>query len=130
LKQEKHVARLAGLRVAVRLQALRADLLHHALHRRIDRADREVPGLEVLLQQLVAGARHCRHHAVRADRDHAIGILEAQRRRAEPSLGIRVQRLHEVADEARSCGRPGVKPGSSSQHHTTTSAAFSISSTL
>ena len=36
----KHVAGLAASPDRVRLQALRADLLHHALHRRVDRADR------------------------------------------------------------------------------------------
>ena len=40
----------AGHRVAVALQALRADLLHHALHRRVDRGDRAVVGAEIALQ--------------------------------------------------------------------------------
>src|SRR4051794_12239861 len=34
----------AACRVVVALQALRADLLHHALHRRVDRGDRPVVG--------------------------------------------------------------------------------------
>ena len=38
LKQEKTTRLHAGRGIAVHLQALRADLLHHALHRRVDRA--------------------------------------------------------------------------------------------
>src|SRR5262245_62654505 len=40
----------AAFRIAMDLQALRADLLHHALHRRVDGGDRLVPGLQVLRQ--------------------------------------------------------------------------------
>src|SRR5438045_7518289 len=36
----KNVACPAGRGIGLRLQALRADLLHHALHRRVDGADR------------------------------------------------------------------------------------------
>src|SRR5207237_9150584 len=36
VEAREDVAHLAGRRVTMRLQALRADLLHHALHRRID----------------------------------------------------------------------------------------------
>src|SRR5271154_2007481 len=39
-------ALFAGVRVLELLQALRADLLHHALHRRVDAPDREVPRVE------------------------------------------------------------------------------------
>src|SRR5687767_4444091 len=45
------VAGLAGVRVDVGLQALGADLFHHALHRRVDGADRPVVGLQVRLQR-------------------------------------------------------------------------------
>ena len=38
----EHDRPLARLGIDVRLQALGADLLHHALHRRVDRADRAV----------------------------------------------------------------------------------------
>src|SRR5262245_19302456 len=65
----EHIAGLARLRVAVRLQTLRADLFHHALHRRVDRADREVPRLQVRLQYIVARLGHAGHHAVGADGD-------------------------------------------------------------
>src|SRR5690349_5074860 len=37
----------AGARIDVLLQALRADFLHHALHRRVDAADADVIGLEI-----------------------------------------------------------------------------------
>src|SRR5512134_3848033 len=40
VEAREHVAHLAGRWVAMRLQALRADLLHHALHRRVDRCER------------------------------------------------------------------------------------------
>ena len=50
--------------------------------------------------------------------------------RPQLAAAIGLDRLDDVADKARSCGRPGVKPGASSQHQTTQSAACSISSTL
>src|SRR5688572_14861656 len=43
----EHVRGLARRGIAVRLQALRADLLHHALHRRVDGADAAMTGLEI-----------------------------------------------------------------------------------
>ena len=43
VEAREHVADFARGRVAMRLQTLRADLLHHALHRRVDRAERHVP---------------------------------------------------------------------------------------
>ena len=49
----EHHRPLAGRRIDLRLQALGADLLHHALHRRVDRADRGVAGL----QQTAPGRR-------------------------------------------------------------------------
>src|SRR6185503_3629382 len=41
------VGGLAGSRIDVRLQALGADLFHHALHRAVDRADGDVGLLQV-----------------------------------------------------------------------------------
>src|SRR5260221_1276877 len=38
---------LAGHRIAMELQALRADLLHHALHGGVDRSQRAMLGLQV-----------------------------------------------------------------------------------
>ena len=51
LKQEKTKRLLAGDRIDVPLEALRADLLHHALHRRVDAADRDVVGREERLER-------------------------------------------------------------------------------
>src|SRR5437764_958398 len=64
----------AARRVVMALQALRADLLHHALHRRVDRGDRAVVRAEIALQHGAAGLTHRRHHAVRADRDDAVHL--------------------------------------------------------
>ena len=44
---------LAGDRVDVALEALRADLFHHALHRRVDRADADVRRVEVRREDAV-----------------------------------------------------------------------------
>src|SRR5262245_18546682 len=60
--------------IAMDLQALRADLLHHALHRRVDVGDRLVPGFQVLRQHAFARVLDRRHHAVGADRDHAVDL--------------------------------------------------------
>ena len=57
----KYPAGFSAHRIAVRLQALRADLLHHALHRRVDRTDR--PGFRCGAN--VVPARHRRHHRSR-----------------------------------------------------------------
>src|SRR2546423_11281997 len=43
----KDIAQLAADRIAMRLQALRADFLHHALHRRVDRCNTAMRSLEV-----------------------------------------------------------------------------------
>src|SRR5260370_35651460 len=62
----------AGYRVAVALKALRADLLHHALHRRVDRGDRAVVGAEIALQTRLPRFGDGAHHPVRPDRDEAV----------------------------------------------------------
>ncbi len=51
----EHDAPLAGRGIDLRLQTLRADLLHHALHRRVDRADRGVARAQEGGQQRRAG---------------------------------------------------------------------------
>ena len=63
---------LAGLRIHVLLQALRADFLHHALHRRVDAGDGHVARLEVGRQHTMPRGFDGRHHAIRSDRDDAI----------------------------------------------------------
>src|SRR5215813_8528816 len=50
VKAGKHHGLGAGLRVALQLQALRANLLHHALHRRVDRGNRQVIRAEIMLE--------------------------------------------------------------------------------
>jgi hypothetical protein len=57
--------------------------------------------------------------------------IEADRPHS-PSVALRVRdhRLHDVADEGCGPAAGRVKPGSSSQHQTTWSAAASISATL
>src|SRR4051812_7374762 len=55
--------------VVMALQALGTDLLHHALHWRVDRRDRAVVRAEIALQRGAARLAPRRHHAVRADRD-------------------------------------------------------------
>ncbi len=112
----------------MRLQALRADLLHHALHRRIDRADRAVRRLEERRQHAVTRAAHGRHHPVRADGDDAVAGGERNR----PARPARRSRRRCIActmlpTNVRSCGRSARSPGASSQHQTTTSAAASMS---
>ena len=76
-------ADLAGHRVDVALQALRADLLHHALHRRVDRADRLVARLHVRREHRVARGGDGGHHLVGPDRDDAVGEVERDRLRTE-----------------------------------------------
>ena len=83
----------------MRLQALGADLLHHALHWRIDRSQPLVAGLEKRLQQVVAGTRHRRHHAVRADRHDAVGRAERNGLLTEGAARIGMHALHDVANE-------------------------------
>src|SRR5207244_11639278 len=79
----KYVTSLAGMRIAVRLQALGADFLEHALHRRVDRADREVMRLEIFPEHVVARARDRRHHAIGAYDDEPVGVLRSARERPE-----------------------------------------------
>src|SRR4029077_7760880 len=52
-------------RIDMPLQALRADLLHHVLHRRVDRPDADVLRIEMRRQDAVARVLHRAHHSVR-----------------------------------------------------------------
>src|SRR5579862_4692838 len=47
----------ARRRIFLHLKALRADFLHHALHRRVDRGDRVMAGLEMRLERAFARPR-------------------------------------------------------------------------
>ena len=77
----------AGHRVVMALQALRANLLHHALHRRVDRRDRPVLRAEIAAQRGAARLGDRGHHAVRADRDDPVDLAERDidRSRASPA---------------------------------------------
>ena len=100
LKQENTTLRSPRRRVDVRLQALRADFLHHALHRRVDRPDRGVARLQVRRQHAVPRRADRLHHAVRADDDQVLRVRQRHRRRAQPAGAVGRHRLHDVADEA------------------------------
>ena len=94
------VGRLAARWVDVRLQALRADLLHHALHRRVDRTDAALRRLDECLELAVPCGGDRRHHPVRADGNHAVPLGEPNRLLAQRAARVRRHRLHDVADEA------------------------------
>src|SRR5205807_6750052 len=72
---------LARDRVDVALEALRADLFHHALHRRVDRADADVRVAEVRREDAVPRVFDGAHHAVGADGDEAIDVAQIDLRR-------------------------------------------------
>src|SRR6185312_9871944 len=80
-------------------QALRADFLHHALHRRVDRADRAMRWQKIRRQHIVAGGCDRRHHLVRADGDDAVAGVEGNRLVAKPPARVSAHRLDDVADE-------------------------------
>jgi hypothetical protein len=88
----------------VGLEALGADFFHHALHRRVDGADGAVGGLQVRLQDAVAGLGDGGHHAVGADGDDAVGARERDRLLAEGAGGVGVHGLDDVADEGAVLG--------------------------
>ena len=90
---------LAGLRIDVPLQALRADLFHHALHRRVDAADGDVAGLQVRRQHAVPGVLDRVHHPVGADGDDAADRRQRHHALAEPAVGIGDHGLDDVAAE-------------------------------
>src|ERR1044071_7331781 len=71
---------LLRLRVDVALEALRADLLHHALHRGVDRADADVLLGQVRREHAVARVLHRAHHPVGADGDDARHVAELEHR--------------------------------------------------
>src|SRR4051812_46478322 len=90
VEAREDVGRLACLRVDVRLQALRADFFHHALHRAVDGADGDVRGLQVLLEDAAAGEGDGGHHLVRADGDDPIHIFKIYFLRTEAPGGVGV----------------------------------------
>ena len=58
-----------------------------------------MPGLEVLRQHALARVLDRRHHAVRADRDHAVDLAERDRHVPERARAVGVERRDDVADE-------------------------------
>ena len=56
IEAREHVARGSRHRINLRLRALRANLLHHALHRRVDRVDADVLRFDVGFQDAVPRA--------------------------------------------------------------------------
>src|SRR5262249_13790837 len=101
----------SGRRIAMRLQALRADFFHHALHRRIDRRDRPVAGLEMRRENAFARLRHRRHHAIGADGDDAVDILQRDGRQAELALSVRMDAFDNIADEGEVLWTFGTETG-------------------
>ena len=97
----------AGVRVYVPLQALGADLFHHALHRRVDAGDADVVGPEVRRQHGVARRLHRGHHPVRSDRNQAGDVGERHELAAEPAVAVGDHRLDDVAAEVRVLGTAG-----------------------
>src|SRR5439155_24375289 len=94
------IANLAALRIAMRLEALRGDFFHHALHRRVDRRDAPVPRLQMRLEQRMARAADGGHHLVGTDRDHSVGVAERDGLLTQATRCVRMHRLHDVADKA------------------------------
>ena len=80
LKQEKTNVSFPVFGIDVALQALRADLFHHALHRGVDRADADVVRIEVRREHAVARVFDRAHHAVGADGDEARGFAQIELR--------------------------------------------------
>jgi len=70
----------AGDGVLMHLQALGADLLHHALHGRVDAANGVMVGFEEWPQNGVARLLNGAHHAVGADDDEAVDATEGDLR--------------------------------------------------
>src|SRR5689334_5882476 len=62
-------------------------------------------------QDAVTGALHRRHHAIRADRDDAVDRAERYGGLAELPRAIGIDRLHDIADEARIAGARGGEAG-------------------
>src|SRR5690606_19803327 len=99
-------ALLPGLGIHAALQALPADLLHHALHRRVDAPERDLRAAELLGERPVSRVAHRAHHPRRADREHAIDLAEREHALAELTALEGLHRLHDVAAEVAVSGPP------------------------
>ena len=123
---------LPGVRVDVSLEALCADGLHHALHRRVDGCDGNVTLFQVLLKHAAPRSGHGSHHPVRPDRDDPVCLAQRNRlivpmspSRTPASPGQCCRRMFCPAAALRpECGAPA------STLYTTRSVHASISSRL
>jgi hypothetical protein len=99
VKAGEHDRLGAGLGIALQLQALGAALLHHALHRRVDRGGRPVTRPEIMLQARPARLGDGVHHAIRADRDDPVDRVQRNLDRPERSRTTRRDRFDDAADK-------------------------------
>ena len=106
----KHHRVFPGLGVHVVLQALGANLLHHALHGRIDRADGHVPGLQEVRQDRVARLGDGPHHDVGADGDDAVDLVQGDGRGAELAGAVSRDGLDDVAGKGQVAGAVRLEP--------------------
>ena len=89
----------ASDRVFMNLQTLGADFFHHALHRRVDTADRVMALFQVRLQDAMTSPGYCVHHAVGADRDDSIHGIEGDLDFSQLARCVCDHRLDDVADK-------------------------------
>ena len=87
--------------VFMRLKTLGAYLLHHALHRRIDRPDRKVIRFQIRLKLVMTGSTYCRHHAVGADSNDMVRIRQSNFLGTQRAAAICGHRIHDIADKAQ-----------------------------
>ena len=91
----EHHRLFARARILVELETLRANLLHHALHGRIDAADGLVIGLQIRGESGVPRPSDRAHHRVRADHHQAVH---------------RVQRDFRFVQQAATVAQPPPRP--------------------
>src|SRR5436309_3416203 len=86
-------------RILVKLEALRADLFHHALHWRVDASDRFVIGFEIRSQNCVACASHGTHHGIGPDDHQTVYRIERDFRFVQIAASVGGHRFYNVSDE-------------------------------
>ena len=87
--------------VFMRLKTLGAYLLHHALHRRIDRPDRKVIRFQKRLKLVVTGRTYCGHHAVGADSNDMVCIRQPHFLWTQSAATVGGHRIHDIADKGQ-----------------------------
>src|SRR6185312_11570604 len=80
-------------------QALGANFLHHALHRRVDAPDRMMVRLQEREEHAVARLLDGLHHAVRADHDEAVHRVQWDGVFAQFTASIRRHGFDDITDE-------------------------------